>query len=180
MKILAIVGLPGSGKSTAIEAIEDLGTIVTMGDIVRDEAKKRNIEPSGKNLGKIAKELRKLEGPDVIAKKCVEKISDKKDEIIFIDGIRSLAEVAVFRNIWEFPIIAIIVDEKKRLKRLLKRARSDDPKKLEEIKERDDRELQFGLDKVIKDADFKLKNNSTINDLKKQVRELVINVLNDY
>ncbi|MFW9895062.1 MAG: AAA family ATPase [Candidatus Thorarchaeota archaeon] len=180
MKILAIVGLPGSGKSTAIEAIEDLGAIVTMGDIIRDEAKRRNIEPTGKNLGKLANELRELEGSDVIAKKCVKKISDKKDEVIFIDGLRSLAEVAIFRNIWKFPIIAIIADEKKRLRRLFKRARSDDPKSIEDIKERDERELQFGLDKVIKEADFKIKNNSTINDLKIKVRDLVINILKNY
>ena len=57
-KILSICGLPGSGKTTAIKAIKNLGIVVSMGDIVRNEAKKRNIEPSGNNIGKIAKELR--------------------------------------------------------------------------------------------------------------------------
>ncbi|MHA1933253.1 MAG: AAA family ATPase, partial [Promethearchaeota archaeon] len=93
MKILAIVGLPGSGKTTAIDAIRDLGIVVTMGDIVRDEAKKRNIEPSGFNLGKIAQELRQSGGPGIIAKHCVDLINKMEEEIIFIDGIRSLAEV---------------------------------------------------------------------------------------
>ncbi len=78
MKILALVGLPGSGKSTAIEAIRDLGIVVTMGDIVRDEAKKRNIDPSGNNLGRIAQQLRKSGGPGIIAKKCVDLIIKKK------------------------------------------------------------------------------------------------------
>ena len=180
MKILAIVGLPGSGKTTAIEAIMDLGIVVTMGDIVRGEAKKKNIEPSGINLGKIAQRLRRDEGSGIIAKKCVELIIKKTDEIIFIDGIRSLSEVNIFRKFWKFPIIAIIVDEKKRLRRLFKRLRSDDPKNLEELKERDKRELKFGLDKVLKAADYKIKNNTTIDDLKKKTRAVVLKIIQNY
>lgn len=180
MKILAIVGLPGSGKTTAIEATSDLGIVVTMGDVVRNEAIRRNIESSGSNLGKIAEELRKNYGPGIIAKKCVDLIMKKKDNIIFIDGIRSLAEVSIFRKFWKFPIIAIIVDEKKRLRRLFKRSRSDDPKDLEELKERDDRELKFGLDEVIEEADYKINNNSTVDDLKKKVREVVLKVIQNY
>lgn len=177
MKILAIVGLPGSGKTTAIEAINDLGCVVTMGDVVRNEAKRRDIEPSGSNLGKIAQQLRKNEGPGIIAKKCVELIKKKKDNIIIIDGIRSLAEVNVFRKFWKFPIIAVIVDEKKRLRRLFKRSRSDDPKNLEELKARDNRELNFGLDEVLQEADYKIYNNSTIDDLKKEARDVVLKVI---
>ena len=180
MKILAIVGLPGSGKTTAIEAIKDLGIVVTMGDIVRNEAKRRNIKPSGPNLGSIAKELRERGGPDIIAKQCVDLINNMKVEIIFIDGIRSLAEVSIFRKFWKFPIIAIIVNEKKRLRRLFKRSRSDDPKNLDELKERDMRELKFGLDKVLKEADYKIKNNSTIDNLKKKTRDVVLKVIQNY
>ncbi|MHA2037303.1 MAG: AAA family ATPase [Promethearchaeota archaeon] len=180
MKILALVGLPGSGKSTAIDAIRDLGVVITMGDIVRDEAKKRNIDPTGTNLGKIAQQLRKNEGSGIIAKICVDLISKKKEKVIFIDGIRSLAEVNIFRKYWEFPIIAIIVDEKIRFRRLFKRSRSDDPKNLETLKERDVRELGFGLDKVLKEADYKINNNSTVDDLKKKTREVVMKIIKMY
>ncbi len=180
MKILAIVGLPGSGKTTAIEAIRDLGIVVTMGDVVRNEAKRRNIEPSGNNLGKIAKELRENQGPGIIAKKCMDLIMKKKNEVIIVDGIRSLVEVRIFRTNWKFPIIAIIVDEKNRLKRLFNRFRSDDPKDLEELKERDRRELKFGLDKVIEKADYNISNNSTIDDLKITTKDVVLKIIQNY
>jgi dephospho-CoA kinase len=180
MKILAIVGLPGSGKTTAIEAISDLGIVVTMGDVVRDEAKRMNIEPSGRNLGEIAQQMRKKKGLGIIAKKCVDIIKKKKDDIVIIDGIRSLAEVNIFREFWKFPIIAVLVDEKKRLKRLFKRSRSDDPKNLEELKERDNRELNFGLDEVLEEADYKIYNNSTIDDIKKKTRDVVLKVIQSY
>ena len=82
MKVIGFCGLPGSGKSTAIEVIKDLGMVITMGDVIRSEAKKRNVEPSSENLGRIAEELRKLKGPQIIAEKCVELIKSQKSEII--------------------------------------------------------------------------------------------------
>ncbi|MFX1325641.1 MAG: AAA family ATPase [Promethearchaeota archaeon] len=180
MKICAIVGLAGSGKTTAIDAVKDLGFVVTMGDVVRNEAKKRNLEPSGINIGKIAKELREEEGPGIIAEKCVELIKKCNEEVIIVDGVRSIAEVNVFRRYWKFPIIAIVVDEKIRFKWLFERGRSDDPLTLHDLLERDKREIQFGLGKVINHADYSIKNDSTIEDLKKKTREIVYEIINTY
>lgn len=180
MKVIAICGLPGSGKTTAIEAIEDLGVVATMGDVVRNEVKKRNLEPSGVNIGKIAKELREEGGPAIIAKKCVDLIKSKNKEVIFIDGVRSLSEINIFRKFWKFPIIAIVIDEKIRFNRLFERNRSDDPKSLEELNERDKREIDFGLDIVLENADYVIHNNSTIKDLKNKTRKVVIDIINNY
>ena len=179
-KVLSICGLPGSGKTTAIEAIENLGIVVSMGDIVRNEAKKRNLEPTGNNIGRIAKELREKSWPAIIAEKCVDLIKNKNEETIFVDGVRSLSEVNIFRRYWKFPIIAIIVDEEKRFKYLFERNRSDDPKSLEDLKERDKREIEFGLDKVLENADYIIQNNSSIEDLKKKTRKIVVNIINNY
>ncbi|MFX1568443.1 MAG: AAA family ATPase [Promethearchaeota archaeon] len=180
MKVIAIAGQPGSGKTTAIDAIKDLGIIVSMGDVVRNETKKRNLVPSGINIGKIAKQLRLEGGPTIIAEKCVELIKNKKKEVVFIDGVRSLSEINVFRKYWKFPIIAIIIDKEIRFNRLFDRGRSDDPKTLEELIERDTREIKFGLEEVLKNADYVIKNNSTIEDLKKNMRKLVIEIIDNY
>jgi dephospho-CoA kinase len=180
MKIIGFCGLPGSGKTTAIEAIKDLGTVVTMGDVIRNEAKKRNIEPSGENLGKLAKELREDEGPGAIAKKCVELIQTLTEEIVFVDGIRSCAEVNEFRNIWKFPLIAIEISTQERFKRLHERARSDDPKIIEDLKERDMREINFGLNEVIEKAEHTITNNFTIDDLQKKTKKIVLEILKHY
>jgi dephospho-CoA kinase len=177
MKICAIVGKPGSGKTTAIDAIRDLGLVVTMGDVIRNEVKKRNLEPSGNNIGKVAKKLREQEGPAIIAEKCVDLIRVKEEKIIFVDGVRSLSEVNVFRKFWKFPIIAIVVNEKKRFEWLFERGRSDDPRNINDLKERDKRETQFGLDEVIRKADFIIENNSSIDDLKKKTRKIVLGII---
>ncbi|MFW9881814.1 MAG: AAA family ATPase [Candidatus Thorarchaeota archaeon] len=180
MKVLTIAGLPGSGKTTAIDAIKDLGIIVTMGDVIRNEVKKRNLEPTGDNIGNIARELREKEGTAIIAKKCVEFIMNLDADAVFVDGVRSLAEVNIFRKFWKFPIIAIVVNEELRFKRLFERGRTDDPKCLEDLKERDNREIQFGLINVIKNADYTILNNTTIEDLKKKMRKIVVDIINHY
>ena len=173
MKIIGFCGLPGSGKSTAIEAIADLGKIVTMGDVIRDEAKKRNIEPSAK----IAKDLRKKGGPSVIAKKCIELIKNLNEEIVIVDGVRSFYEVNEFRREWKFPLIAIELSDQERFKRLYERARSDDSKSFDEIKQRDEREIGFGLKEVVRNADYKIQNDSTKEMLKTKTRKLVLEVI---
>ena len=169
MKVLGFCGLPGSGKSTIIEAIEDLGKVITMGDVIRNEAKKRNITLIDENLGKIAKELREIEGPNIVAEKCVEWIKALKSNLIFIDGLRSMEEVNIFRKYWKFPVIAIAVDDKLRFKRLTERGRSDDPKNIKQLKERDKREIEFGLKEVINNSNFQFKNDLPVNESKKRL-----------
>ena len=180
MKVLAICGLPGAGKSTAIDAIRNLGSVIIMGDIIRNEAKKRKLEPTSENLGKIAKEFRLKYGSNIIAEKCVDLINKQYNNIIFIDGLRSMAEVKVFRKYWKFPIIAIVLEEKRRFKRLFERARSDDPKSIDDLKDRDKREIEFGLEEVLNNADYTIKNDSTKEDLKERIRKLVLDLIHNY
>ena len=47
-----------------------------MGDVIRNELLKRNIEPSDDNLGYMAKKLRNEGGDEIIAEKCVELIQN--------------------------------------------------------------------------------------------------------
>jgi len=180
MKVLAICGFPGSGKSTAIDTIRNLGSLIIMGDIIRNEAKKRKLEPTSENLGKIAKELRLKYGSNIIAEKCVDLINKQNNNIIFIDGLRSMVEVNVFRKHWKFPIIAIVLEEKRRFKRLFERARSDDPKSIDDLKDRDKREIEFGLEEVLNNADYTIKNDSTKEDLKERIRKLVLDLIHNY
>jgi dephospho-CoA kinase len=180
MKIIGFCGLPGSGKSTVLKAIEDLGVVITMGDIIRNETRKRSIEPTDENLGKIAQELRDEFGPDILAEKCVVLIKNLETEVIFIDGLRSIAEVKVFRNSWKFPIVAITIDDKIRYERLSKRGRPDDPKYLEDIRERDQREIAFGLNEVIISANYKINNNVSKNEVQKTTRDLILSIINNY
>ncbi len=180
MIVIGFCGLPGSGKSTVLKAIEDLGIIITMGDVIRNEARARGIEPIDENLGKIAQELREDFGPEIIAEKCVALIKSLESKVIFIDGLRSIAEVKTFRNSWKFPIVAVIIDDIIRIERLSNRGRPDDPKNLEEQTERDQREITFGLNDVINSANYKINNNITKKEVQKKARELIQEIIKNY
>lgn len=180
MKVIGFCGLPGSGKSTALDAIKNLGKIITMGDVVRNEAEKRGLDITSNNLGEIAKDLRKKGGQEIIAKKCVDYIKSTSYQVIFIDGLRSIFEVQTFKKFWRFPVVAIDTPDDLRYKFLFNRGRNDDPKDQRELKERDDRESKFGIKKVIENAEYMIKNNSTIEDLKIKTREIVSKIIETY
>ena len=180
MKVIGFCGLPGSGKSTVLKAIEDLGVIITMGDVIRNEARERNIEPKDENLGKIAQGLREKFGPEVIAEKCVALIKNLDSNIIFIDGLRSIAEVKIFRKSWKFPVVAVIIDDKIRFERLSKRGRPDDPKTLADLRERDVREIAFGLNEVISGASYKINNNVSKKEVQEMTRNLILDLIKNY
>lgn len=179
MKVIGFTGLPGSGKTTAVDAVRDLGKVVTMGDVIRKETEKRGLKPTDKNLGNTARDLREQGGTIAIARKCVELIEDFHCKVVFIDGIRSHDEVKVFKCNWDFQYIAIMVQDTLRFERIQARGRNDDPKTLEELRIRDAREIQFGIQEAIEKADFHVTNNSSEKEMKKKVREIVQNILSN-
>ena len=73
MKAIAFTGMPGAGKSEAVRVAEELGiAVVRMGDVVRNEARKRGLELSDENVGGLADEMRREHGKDIWARKCLE------------------------------------------------------------------------------------------------------------
>jgi dephospho-CoA kinase len=69
----------------------------------------------------------------------------------------------------DFLIIAIDAPDELRRKRAISRGRTDDSKNLKDLEERDKREIRWGLQKVIADADIVIPNNGSIENFKKQV-----------
>jgi len=170
--VIGIVGLPGSGKSTALSVIRQLAPIVVMGDVVRSEVRKIGSEINPTTLGKMSKKLREKYGDTVIAKKCVDIINRMNEKVIFLDGIRSMKEVNYFKLFWNFKLIAIISPDKIRHERLLYRNRADDSIDKKTIEERDQRELSFGLEEVITASDMKIYNNEDIKNLEYELLAL--------
>ncbi|PIW35191.1 MAG: dephospho-CoA kinase, partial [Nitrosopumilales archaeon CG15_BIG_FIL_POST_REV_8_21_14_020_33_23] len=91
--IVCLTGMPGAGKSTIADGLKSKGyDVINMGNVVRTEAKNRNLEPTGSNLGKLMIELREKNGQGAIAELVVPQIENAKSKVVIIDGIRSNAE----------------------------------------------------------------------------------------
>ena len=91
-----------------------------------------------------------------------------------IDGCRSMDEVRAYRNITDdVHIVGIFASPKTRYDRLVKRGRDDAPKNIEEFQERDNRELGWGLGETMALADRMIINESSLEEFKKNVKELM-------
>jgi len=153
--------MPGAGKSTIAEGLRSKGyEIINMGNAVRTEAKKRNLEPTGSNLGKLMLDLREKNGPGAIAELVKPQIENSKSNVIIIDGIRSSAEIEVLRKFGTVKLLAIHASTNTRFEFLQQRGRSDDPKTKENFEERDNRELGVGISNPIALSDDAISNNN--------------------
>jgi len=159
--------MPGSGKSTIVSALKAKGIeALNLGDGVRAEAKRRNLESTGDNLGKLMLELREKNRPGAIAELLTEPIKNSQSKIIVIDGVRSTAEIEVLKNAGSVKLLSIEAAADTRYKFLSSRGRSDDPTTREKFEERDNRELGVGIGESIAIADETIVNSDiTLDEL---------------
>lgn len=171
--VVGLAGMPGAGKSVVVNVAKERYDIVVMGDVVRDEARRRGLEPTPENIGKTMLTLRCEEGNSIIAKKCIPKIEQTKESKVLVDGIRSLHEVEEFRKHFpKFTLIAIHSSPETRFKRLYRRQRSDDPQNWEIFSERDARELSVGLGNAIAMAEHIIINEEELYVVKQKAKEV--------
>ena len=120
MQVMGISGLPGSGKGLVSDMATERGAIiVSMGDIIREEAKKR-----GESTKETAKNLRKEKGEYIVSELTIKKIKQLEKEgienAIVVDGIRSHHEVEMFKeNFDDFIILSIFAKKWKCLRKTL-------------------------------------------------------------
>ena len=179
MKVIAFVGMPGAGKTEASNVARELGIpVVVMGDVLREEVKKRGLAPTDANIGGTANALRKEEGMDAIAKRCIPGIEayEGKANAVVVDGIRGIAEVETFRKAFDdnFTLIKINAPFELRLDRLSRRGRSDDMASPEGLRQRDERELSWGMGKAMEVADREVTNLDPIERFRDEVRSVLV------
>ena len=167
--------MPGSGKSTIVSALKAKGIeTLNLGDGVRAEAKRRNLEPTGDNLGKLMLELREKNGPGAIANLLTESIKNSQSNAIIVDGVRSTAEIEVLRSVGTVKLLSIEATPDTRYKFLSSRGRSDDPITREKFEERDNRELGVGIGESIAIADETIVNSDiTLDELTERAYKVI-------
>jgi dephospho-CoA kinase len=162
LRIVAVTGMPGAGKSTAAQALVQRGwKRVVMGDVIRAETKRRGLEPDAKNTGDVMKLLRKERGEAAVAELCLKEIEKLGANKIVVDGIRSMTEVDEFRKKAEVLLVAVHASPTRRFELLKERGRSDDPLTRDMFVQRDRRELGVGIAEAIALADETISNQHT-------------------
>lgn len=174
LKIVAFVGLSGSGKSVAAEYLSGRGyPKVYFGGVVLDEVKRRGLELTQENEQPIREELRAKEGKDFIVNRIIAQIKDLVDagqHRIVADGLYSWTEYKVMKS--EFPgeliTIAIVSPKHTRKQRLA--IRPVRPLDSGEVDKRDWSEIE-NIEKggPIAIADYYVHNDGDLDHLHEQI-----------
>ncbi len=176
---LGFTGPNAAGKGEAIKyLVEKYKFIATsLSDIIRAEAKVRNLEPTRDNLIAIGNELRQKEGPSVLAKRAIAKIKNMPQAVI--DSIRNPAEIEELRkNLKNFKLIGINADIKIRFERAKKRGRLGDGVTFEEFKSKEEKELKGDessqqLLKCFEMSEIKIDNSGDLEKLYSEIDKIL-------
>lgn len=180
MKLIAITGMPGSGKKIIRQEIEKKGIpVFVMRHVVEDDLKDKGIEPTNTSLREYATEIREKFGYDIVAKKSLEIVKKMDVHVVILDGVRGDAEIHFLKTQpdIEFVLISAIASKETRFERLKHRGLEWDMKTKEEFEYRDKKELSWGLHQAIEMADYKIENEGTVEDFKKKINGLLNKIL---
>lgn len=180
VKIVALVGMSGSGKSVAVDFLTDKDyPKVHFGGMIYKEMEKRGIARTedGESEKEFREMIRETEGKDWVVRQVISEVKDliaAGQKRIILDGVYSWTEYKILKH--EFPtcltFVAVVVDKKLRYERVAKRPeRSFDAAA---IRERDRSEIE-NLEKggPIAAADYYILNNGTKEDMRARLDEIL-------
>ncbi|MFY9717683.1 MAG: AAA family ATPase [Thermoplasmata archaeon] len=176
MKLIVTVGMPGSGKDELVAVARAMGlATLKMGDLVRDETRRRGLPVTNANVARIASEEREKHGAGVWAQRALPKLSETR---MLVDGCRSDTEVTVFRhNFGDLFVLGIFASPETRHSRMASRSRSDDGGGLQEFFDRDRRELKWGIGSAFALADGMIVNEGSLDEFRREGRAVLERVL---
>lgn len=146
IKIIALVGLAGSGKSTAVEYFTEKGfPKVYFGGVILGAMKEAGIEINAANEEQFREQFREKYGKDAVVNKIIEQIKNLADagqHTVIADGLYTWTEYKVLKKAFpgELTLIAIVAPRHVRYRRLA--ARPVRPLTSSEAYERDTTEIE--------------------------------------
>jgi dephospho-CoA kinase len=160
---LALVGMPGAGKSLCAAHLQRRGYYqFRFGQIVVDEVARRGWALTPENERIVREQFRAEEGMDAIARRALPHLQAAltQHRTIVMDGLYSFSEYKMLRQVFgdQMVLIAIVCERALRYARLA--ARPERPLTAAEAERRDHQEIEK-LEKggSIAIADFTLLNN---------------------
>ncbi|MGH9888172.1 MAG: deaminase [bacterium] len=144
MIIIGLTGRNAAGKTTAGEVLATRGfSLLSLSDVIREEAKQRGLAPVRENLIALGNELRERHGPGALAELTVARM--EPDRNYAIDSIRHPAEVMALKNTGvgagSFSLFHIFAPLEARFARSVARKREGDAQTLQDFIRQEEREF---------------------------------------
>lgn len=176
MKVVAIVGMAGTGKTEVARLFEKDGFArIRFGDITDEEVRKQGLKLNEENERYTRESLRKRYGMAAYAMLNLSRIDlALKQTPVVIDGLYSWEEYTFLQNYYRdrFCVVAVWASPQTRYTRLS--TRGERPLTEDEAAGRDRAEVG-GINKSgpIAMANFTILNESTLKELKREVKKVI-------
>ncbi|MFC1978442.1 AAA family ATPase [Chloroflexota bacterium] len=176
MKVVALVGMAGSGKSEVSKVFEDAGyKRVRFGDVTDEEVSGRGLKLNEANEKLVRESLRAEHGPAIYAKLTIPKIDEfLKSSNAVIDGLYSWEEYLVLRKKYADNLKLILIHSSPATRYSRLASRSIRPLTKEEAVGRDASEIEnINKGGPIAMADYVIINDSTFDELQSQTKKVI-------
>ena len=173
--LIAIVGLPGAGKTEAAKYYKDKRLpVISFGKVVNDYIDEHKLEHTEAIHKEVREDLRKKHGIEAFAVLNEGKIKEalSKNQVVVIDGMRSWQEYTYLKerlpkvNIY---IVSLFADKHLRYQRISKRKYRS--RLYGEVRDVDEL-IGTNMGPTIAFADYCVKNNFSIDDLHNKLEEV--------
>ncbi len=180
MLIIGITGTLGAGKGTIVDyLVQEKGFVhYSVRAFIAEEIVRKGMVVNRDSMVVVANELRRKNSPSYITDCLYEKaLGEGKSSVI--ESIRTPGEIWSLRQKGRFILIAVDADPHIRYQRIRQRQSETDHIDYETFLENERREMNSAdpnaqnLSKCIMLADYKLLNNGTIEQLNRQVEEIL-------
>jgi dephospho-CoA kinase len=174
---LGLAGEMACGKGTAAKYIceKHNGSSHRFSTMLLDVLQRMHLDANRENLQKISTVLRENFFDDILSSVIAKDVENDPHEIIAIDGVRRLADIAYLKKLEGFRLVFIEADLEKRYGRIIGREEKCDDKQktFEEFKNDHKREAELQICDLKDKADFVIDNNGNFEELYKQIDEII-------
>ncbi|MDI9216421.1 AAA family ATPase [Clostridium tertium] len=173
--IIGLTGLMGTGKTSIVDLCNENQKyhVIKLGEYLR--RRETSSDYSIENLELKAEQIKSNLEHKSLGEFFLDSINNSLEEnkIVIVDSIRTIEDVKFFSKITtNFIMVMIILDEQTRIERLSKRRRNFDPKNIDEIRQHDKWEMDFGIKYIFPLVNKYIINNS-LEDSVKEFEEYV-------
>lgn len=176
--LLILIGLPGSGKTTAADFLASQKIpVVRMGQITDEAMQKEKLGFSETNENFIRQGLRKKYGNDIYAHLTSSKIKElfSTNFMVAVDGLRSESEYFHYLKLFKNLKMIFIESATKWRHQRLKGRRFRSMSEVDMVK-RDSWESKIGLVKLKKLADYLITNNKSKKAFQAELQGILVSV----
>ncbi|ESW99303.1 hypothetical protein X769_24480 [Mesorhizobium sp. LSJC268A00] len=180
--IIAVAGLAGTGKSTAVEYLSKHcgGEIVYLGKFVLKRVQEKGLERTRDNETIARTELRKEAGPAALVVKAQSEICNLLESgvSVCVDAVflnEEMEQLEIYASGRPTYLVALEAEHDVRRSRLIQRA--DRPFVPQEIANRDKFEtVNLHMEGVIAKASIRISNNGTMDEFREKLRGFLVEI----